>query len=107
MHSARSGLRRAQFVSRTMSGIPVRATPPSIISWGGIRIRSRPIRLCHWMSQLVPKKHISDARRTTAPRPRRSIQRGRSDGVGIPMGRRLGAVAVGCHPTGEGFSGSL
>jgi hypothetical protein len=56
--------------------------PPSIISCGGINVRSRPINECHWISQLTPNVVIIEPSRITKPSVRRSIYTERNEKAG-------------------------
>jgi len=69
-------LRRAHNVSLRTAAIaarPLSVTPLNITIWGGIKVLSRPINECHWISQLVPRKKMVAPSRTVKPSARRSI----------------------------------
>src|SRR5437868_4324892 len=63
------------------AAIPPNVIPASIISCGGISVRSRPINVCHWISQLVPTKEMIAPNRATNPPVKRNTRTACNEGA--------------------------
>src|SRR5947209_14845709 len=75
---------RAKIVTVMMkvrAAMPPIVIPASINSCGGMRVRSRPMSACHWISQLVPTNEMIATNRATSPPVKRSMRTACNEGA--------------------------